>query len=131
MKKFIIASIFFALLLGCKDKEPRTSLFGGWNVNEVNNMTGEQKNYQTNIIRDNIDPEFYLIYNFHDISNDQSDAVRFYEDENGLLVIVNQIIGNSNIWVEGTGEVAPDFSNIIWKYTINDGIEQFVVANYY
>ncbi len=131
MKYIVVMLIGLMFFSGCKDDEDRTSILGGWNCEEFSEY-GAVRTYQTSIIRDEVIPTYYKIYNFHKIGNSENNVVRCEEGEDGNLIIDLQIVGNVTV-SDGVGIVASDFSSISWEYTYSDGIvsNELVRATYY
>ncbi len=132
MRYFVIVLIGLMVFSACDKDEDRTSILGGWNCEEFSDY-GAARTYQTSIVRDEVTPTFYKVYNFHKIGNSESSVVSCAEDTtNGNLIIDLYIVGNVTI-SDGIGIVAADFSSISWTYTYSDGIvnNEKVKATYY
>lgn len=133
MKKILFISILLLMFSACNDKKEKKSVVGSWNCEEHSDKN-PSRTYQVNIVRDPVRKNFYKIYNFHKLGQNEDDAVLCEENPtNGELIIKDFNVKGMFFITEGKGIVAKDFSNIMWTYsfTNSSGLKNDVKAKYY
>lgn len=134
MKKIVGLLIVAVTLLfaSCDQDKERISVLGGWNCEEFSDISAS-RTYTVSIVRYEVDPTYYKIYNFHNLGESENDIVLCYEGEDGKLYIDRQIVSSSVVISDGVGTIADDFSTISWTYTYSDNStsDQTIYATYY
>ncbi len=134
MKKILIILTALTLITSaCKEDDERTSITGSWNCEEQSDINS-LRTYQVNILQDPVNNEFYRIYNFHKLGQDEAHSVLCRKDaKTGNLIIENYKVENSVSILQATGIIADDFSDIKWTYELisTNGIKNTVKARYY
>jgi len=135
MKKLVglIIVVIIVTFSSCDKNSERTSILGGWTCEEFSDISAS-RTYSVSIVRYEVDPTYYKIYNFHNLGESEGSIVLCYEGEDGKLYIDRQIVSSTSAVIsDGVGVIADDFSTISWTYTYSDGSssEGTIYATYY
>lgn len=134
MKKFkniLIVLILIITVNSCnKDDDDRKSIFGSWNCEHYSDL-GDYRKYQASISNSAEFPNYIAISNFHNLGIEHEALVYATQDDNGNLILVDNILINNEAYVSGKGTVADNYSEIKWDYTITrNGVTEEVTATY-
>ena len=124
-----VFTVIVLAVVACKKDEDRDSVIGSWNCEHYSDIA-QPATYQANISRSPIIDTLFVISNFHNFGFTEEKEVYCSMNADGDLVIESSFLINQYIVVSGKGEVADDFSQISWSYTVNDGILENVEAIY-
>jgi hypothetical protein len=119
----LIISLFLLLTFSSCEKEEKTysSVTGSWRCEENNPVDGI-RSYLVEIDSVKSETDLYLISNFYDADYNEFVFARLSGNE---FTISNQVI--TSLFVNGTGTVNEDYTQIDWEYEIDDGIQEISV----